>query len=444
MLRFLEKLVRQVKKRRAYCLVVHGPEQPSLELIKGVDFIVGLATRFQMQQPRWVTFTFGGIEKLNYKTYKFATWLKRGKPNPDTASHSVELGVTESLTDFSWYASLDTELYFNLCMDMEAKSPSQQEIEYLIRDIQQLGRFDYGYVYRMDIEQGPQGYARATLINASDHFTRVGQEAISKWMHARHESKHLGLQLSHYLRDIYPLNFINPHHLAMQVQGQSLKDWIEADPKCGSLKPLIENQLWVWQVPDNRIDSVRKVLGKERLLISWGGFDTPSGGPLGHTYGANRGQTTMPTFNGLPLTEDEQRWIADGLAAIRPIFERYSGESPKNFDRLIGRPEPLFAKLLDIAFTAWNEDRRPDKPSPELVLQAFAATLGEHLVKHFGMAWYAVEDEYGRSLGVVHRDKNGAQTWSHPIDSVAKRIDRGETGFILGVVQAVGNEIKRG
>ena len=230
----------------------------------------------------------------------------------------------------------------------------------------------------------------------------------------------------------------------MQVKGQSLKDWIEADPKRGSLKPLIENQLWVWQVPDNRIDSVRKVLGKERLLISWGGFDTPSGGPLGHTYGAKSGQTTMPSFNGLPLTEDEQHWIADGLAAIKPIFERYTAQKPKDFDHLIGRREPLFAKLLDTAFTAWSEDSRPDKAPPDLALQAFAAALGEHLVKHFGMAWYAVEDEYGRSLGVAHRDKNGAHTWSHPIDSVAKRIDRGETGFILGVVEAVGNEIKRG
>ena len=60
------------------------------------------------------------------------------------------------------------------------------------------------------------------------------------------------------------------------------------------------------------------------------------------------------------------------------------------------------------------------------------------------MGWYAVEDEHGRSLGVAHRGKGGAQTWSYPIDAIAKRIDRGEIGFVAGIVEAVGNEIERG
>jgi hypothetical protein len=278
-------------------------------------------------------------------------------------------------------------------------------------------------------------------------LTPAQEDAINKWGAAiRGCGDYLNDEISHYLRDIYPLNFLNPRHLAMRVKGQSLKDWIESDPKRGSLKSLIANRLWVWQVPENRVQSVRSVLGKERLLISWGDFNTPSGGPLGHTYGAKKAghKPMLPSFNGLPLTDTEQRWIADGLAAIKPIFERYTAQKPKDFDLLIGRREALFAKLLDIAFTAWSEDRQPDKASPEAALQAFAAALGEHLVKHYGMAWYAVEDAYGRSLGVAHRDKSGARTWSHPIDSVAKRIDRGETGFIPGIVEAVGNEIKRG
>ena len=144
----------------------------------------------------------------------------------------------------------------------------------------------------------------------------------------------------------------------------------EAIDKRGSLKPLIEDTLWTWTVPENRIQSIRKVLGLERLLISWGDFDTPSGGPLGHTYGkAGRG----PVFNGKPLTNEDERWIAAGLAKMKPIFTRYTGESLDDFDRLIARREPRFGQLLDTAFTAWSQDTRSDRPTADEALQAFAA-----------------------------------------------------------------------
>jgi len=280
--------------------------------------------------------------------------------------------------------------------------------------------------------------------NPSSHMTRVQEDEVNKWGNAKNScGAWLDDTISHYLRDVFPLNFLNPHHLAMQIKGQSLKDWIESDPQRGSLKPLIEGRLWTWTVPENRIQAIRKVLGPARLLISWGDFNTPSGGPLGHTYGAKQGEGPPP-FEGQPLTKDEERWIAAGLAQMNPIFTRYTGESPEHFDKLIASHQPLFGKLLDAAFTAWSQDVRPDRPAPDQALQAFAAALGEHLVKHYRMAWYAIEDEHGRSLAVCHRGKGDARTWAYPVDSVAKRIDRGETGFVAGIVAAVGDQIKRG
>lgn len=294
----------------------------------------------------------------------------------------------------------------------------------------------------MGMEKGPVFFVNGGTLNGRKFFSQVQIEEIAKWTHAKGESEKLGLPVNDLLRDIFPLNFVNPHHLSMQVKGQTLKDWIENDPKRGSLKPLIEGRLWSWTVPENHIQALRKVLGPERLLISWGDFNTPSGGPLGHTYGAKPG--TAPVFNGKPPSEDDQRWVAEGLAKMKPIFTRYTGESPEHFDKLIASRQPLFGKLLDMAFTAWSQDIRPGRPAPEEALHAFAAALGEHLVKHYRMGWYIVEDEHGRSLGVCHRGPGGSQTWSHPVDAVAKRIDRGKTGFIPGIVEAVGNEIERG
>lgn len=295
----------------------------------------------------------------------------------------------------------------------------------------------------MGMEKGPVFFVNGGTLNGRKFFSQVQIEEIAKWTHAKGESEKLGLPVSELLRDVYPLNVLNSHHLAMQVKGLSLKDWIKSDPKRGSLKSLIEGQLWSWSVPENRIQAIRKVLGPERLLISWGDFNTPSGGPLGHTYGAKKGEG-LPHLEGKPLTQGDEHWIAEGLEKMKPLFTRYTGESAAHFDKLIASREPLFGKLLDIAFAAWNEDSRPDRPAPDEALHAFAATLGEHLIKRHRMAWYAVEDEYGRSLGVCHRGKDGAQTWSYPVDAIAKRIDRGETGFVPGILETVGNEIERG
>lgn len=449
MLGFLEKLLGRPSRRPARTLALYGPHNDNLDLLAGLDWVLKWAAKLGLPEAEWVTWNYGGPGNRQYKSYKLGAWTKRGRPLPDPACTSVEIGrflegSEGGLTDYIWTAGLSNDVSFTLCIDRNKHSLPQSAEEGLLLGLQEISLFEYGYSLNMEMEKGPVIYVNGGTLNGRKFFTQPQLEEIAKWCHAIGECGKLGLPLSNYLRDIYPLNFINPHHLAMQVKGQSLKDWIEADPKRGSLKPLIEDKLWVWQVLENRIQPIRRVLGKERLLISWSDFNTPSGGPLGHTYGAKPGKKTMNPFNGLPLTEDEQRWVAEGLDMIKPIFGHYTAQKPKDFAHLIGRREPLFAKLLDIAFTAWSEDQRPDKATPEIVLQAFAAALGEHLVKHFGMAWYAVEDEYGRSLGVAHRGKDGAQTWSYPVDSVAKRIERGETGFIPGVVEAVGNEIKHG
>lgn len=446
---FLDKLLGKSSQRPARALALYGQRSDSLDLLVGLDWILERAKRMDFPKAQWVTLNYGGPGDLNYKTYDLASWVKRGRPLPEAPCTSIETGrfldkSRQGLTDYVWYACLSKKgSTFILCIDLDVYSPSQADIEDLVQEIQNLNHIEYGYSFDMGMEKGPAFYADGGTLNGDKYFARAQLEEIAKWSHAIGESQKLGFPVSDLLRDIYPLNFLNPHHLSMQVKDQSLKDWIESDPKRGSLKPLIEGKLWTWTVPEHRIQPIRKVLGPERLLISWGDFNTPSGGPLGHTYGTKKGDGPPP-INGLPLTDDERRWIADGLEKMKPLFTRYSGESPEHFDKLNASRELLFAKLLDIAFAAWSEDGRPDRPSPDEVLHAFAATLGEHLVHRYRMAWYAVEDEYGRSLGVCHRGKGDARTWAHPIDSVAKRIDRGETGFIAGIAQAVGEQIERG
>jgi hypothetical protein len=447
---FFDKLLGKPASRPGLGLALYGPRADGVDLLKGLDWMIAWAERLGLPPAEWISINYGGPGNRQYKSYKLNAWTKRGRPLPDSACTSVEVGRFREgskggMTDDIWYACLITETHPELVivLDLNTAAPSVETLSKLILDSQTQASFEYGYVVRMPMERSISTYINGRVYgNPTSGLTRAQEDEINKWGNARAVcSSWLDDEISHYLRDIYPLNFLNPHHLAMQVKGQPLKDWIESDPKRGSLKPLIEGKLWTWAVPENRIQALRKVLGPERLLISWGDFDTPSGGPLGHTYGAKPG--TVPVFNGQSLTKDDERWITDGLAKMKPIFTRYTGESPEHFDRLIARRQPLFGKLLDLTFTAWSEDAHPDRPAPDEALHAFAAALGEHLVKHYRMGWYVLEDEHGRSLGVCHRGKGGAQTWSYPVDAIAKRIDRGETGFIAGIVAAVGEQIKQ-
>ena len=450
MFAFLNKLLGKPEPRPGLGLALYGPRANDIDLLKGLDWMLAWADRLGLPPAEWVSINYGGPENRQYKSYKLDAWTKRGRPLPDTICTSIETGrflpgSKEGMTDDIWYACFVTEAHpeFVFVLDRNTASPSEETLGTLVSDSQSQTTFDYGYVVYMPMDRSPPTYIGGLVYgNPTTGLTQVQKDEINKWGNAKSScGAWLDDEISHYLRDIFPLNFLNPHHLAMRVKGQSLKDWIETDPKRGTLKPLIEGRLWTWAVPENRIQALRKVLGPERLLISWGDFDTPSGGPLGHTYGAKPG--TVPVFNGKPSTQDDERWIAEGLEKMKPIFARYTGEPPEHFDKLIASRQPLFGKLLDMAFTAWIEDARPDRPEPGEALHAFAAALGEHLVRHYRMGWYVLEDEHGRSLAVCHRGPGGAQTWSHPVDAVAKRIDRGETGFIAGIVAAVGEQIKR-
>lgn len=449
MFSLINTLLGKKSQRPARTLALYGPRNDNLDLLAGLDWILKWAKELGLPEAEWVTWNYGGPGNRQYKSYKMEAWNKRGRPLPDPICTSVSTGrfvegSKQGRADDIWYAAFDTEPQLTFSVDTTAADLSDDLFVNLIMDAQHIGCFDYGYVFHVPMEKSPSTYERGLLYGTPSTGLSTKQEnEISKWGNASGAcSSWLDDTISHYLRDIYPLNFLNPRHLAMSVKGQSLREWIESDPKRGVLKPLIDGKLWSWSVPENRIPAIRKVLGPQRLLIAWGDFNTPSGGPLGHTYGAKKGEGPPP-FDGKPLTEADQRWIAGGLALMKPIFKRYTGEPEKHFDRLIASREPLFAKLLDVAFTAWSEDARPDRPTPEEALQAFAAALGEHLVKRYRMQWYGVEDDHGRSLGVCHRGPGGAQTWAHPVDSVAKRIDRGETGFVAGIVDAVGDQIKR-
>ena len=439
MFAFLQKLLRRPSQRPARTLALYGPRNDGLNLLAGLDWILEWATKLGLPEAEWVTWNYGEPGNRQYKTYSLSSWMKQGRPLPAGCS-SVEISRDEGrqgLHAFGWYACLANEPSFTLCTDIKVCSPLQSAIEGLVKDIQEITRVEYGYGFEMAMEKGPVIYVNGGTLNGRKFFSQSRLEEIAKWSHAIGECRKLGLPLSDFFRDIYPLNFINPHHLAMQIKGQSLKDWIKGDPKRGSLRPLIDDRLWVWQVPENRIASIRKVLGPQRLLVSWGDFNTPSGGPLGHTYGPQRGKQKPVEFPypHRPVTETERKQIDNYLQYAANVFEHYSGE---RYGR--ARKTRLIFKLLDLAFEAWTKDPNPDKFPAERVAEAFGAALGQALADRLGMEWAHVDDN-GWVEAVVHFKSH---TIAYPFDSVAKRVEAGEYGFIQGIYHAVQEQMRQG
>jgi hypothetical protein len=70
-----------------------------------------------------------------------------------------------------------------------------------------------------------------------------------------------------YLREIYPINFINENHLNHEVFPKTtLKDWIKAADHRGTLEKATD-ELWLWAVPDEDLEFVTKELAMSDILL---------------------------------------------------------------------------------------------------------------------------------------------------------------------------------
>ncbi|RKO74912.1 hypothetical protein C5E04_21755 [Pectobacterium parmentieri] len=70
------------------------------------------------------------------------------------------------------------------------------------------------------------------------------------------------------LRMVYPINVVNESHLAIDVNGFSLREWILSGEERGWLEKL-NNEMWLWEVPEKNLDEVNALLGEVGVLISW-------------------------------------------------------------------------------------------------------------------------------------------------------------------------------
>jgi hypothetical protein len=125
----------------------------------------------------------------------------------------------------------------------------------------------YGIGFRMEHRLGPEFYVEGIGYGTEILSGEAYDEAcnIARW-------GDMGIVKQVYrdglLRDVYPWNFLTQPHLIKPVGGFSLQEWIQRDPRRGSLNALCD-RVSLWEVAESDIPDIRRALRQADVIFDW-------------------------------------------------------------------------------------------------------------------------------------------------------------------------------
>lgn len=137
----------------------------------------------------------------------------------------------------------------------------------LIRDLSPI----YGIGFRREMDLGPTFYAMGGCMGLQPWGPEKSEgERIDRW-------RALGIKQRVYeegfLRGVYRWNVLTELQLARQIEGVSLRRWIEEDRERGSLA-IVEGSTWLWEVKEEQMPRVRSAMENAGMVFDVG----PTGG----------------------------------------------------------------------------------------------------------------------------------------------------------------------
>lgn len=147
-----------------------------------------------------------------------------------------------------------------------ALEPRQLECIYSIA-LEAFGAPIYGYMTSVPRELQPTSYAYGMHIARSEGVESLEEELeglrLSNWLNGRRKVRD-----GTAIRDVFPFNLLSKQLLAMDVYGETLRQWIDASPRRGLLTALDEHTM-LWSLSDGRdLQAVRIELGNAGRLIA--------------------------------------------------------------------------------------------------------------------------------------------------------------------------------
>ncbi len=183
-----------------------------------------------------------------------------------------------------------------------------------------------------------------------------------------------------------------------------------------------------WRSPTARTAIERQEAYLEDKPVTerrWETHDTPEG-PV-HT----RAATLPPAAETVePLSDEAAAAIAQASAmTLRFVHDHVRGFDAPNWS----------LQDLDDAFAGWMAHGDKQNCPPDAVVQIVGAAFGEHCIRTLGMRWVTLTDADGTDVA-IEGPGNGQRyetLRSFPFAAVGKRIDAGETGFLVAMYRVL-------
>ena len=126
------------------------------------------------------------------------------------------------------------------------------------------------------------------------------------------------------------------------------------------------------------------------------------------------------------LKEQDLQWINQHLNIYQEMLAYYFDQPVENkFD----------PKTIDDLFVVLLKEIESGEVANEMVANTIGCAMGHGLSKQLGFKWIIYTDEYGTELAA----KNDNNNWiAFPLNSVWKRIESKETGFVRSIFDSFG------
>jgi hypothetical protein len=130
------------------------------------------------------------------------------------------------------------------------------------------------------------------------------------------------------------------------------------------------------------------------------------------------------------LTPELKKHIQDKLKEAELLIVKYNGQLPfSKYD----------ADTLDLVFDKWRQSNDTNKESPEYVIEALGAALGQDIVNNLDCEWQVLTDHNGSDLTVIHKKYkvNG-----FPFSSAEKAYTENKVGLFQTVKLTIKHHIE--
>jgi len=124
----------------------------------------------------------------------------------------------------------------------------------------------YGYIVRMNDASDAGSYASGSVPSFAEVADPEERENWTLWTNSS-----VGAEPREFIRNVHEVNFLSDFYLNLDVFGQTLEQWINADESRGELSPL-NSKAKMWIPPPEHIGTIREELFRSGVLYYYAFF----------------------------------------------------------------------------------------------------------------------------------------------------------------------------